>query len=189
MLDKDYYSYDFIDIIVKKENQQEIVDAYSTFLWEKIEEKEDKRYNDIVHLSFRRDIKILNKDRLAYLQVSYETALNKKAEIKFKKHSKSIASICNLAFFSLAGLLGVGVFIYFYKSILSIVLGGLSALCILTLDSFIIKRIKKRFSNEKIKYQSEIEIVEKEIKEILSKVEKLAKEKKKIQMERKDEKE
>ncbi len=148
MQERDYKNYDYIDVLVKKQNQQEIIDAYSSFLWENIGNKEDTRYNDVVNLSFKRDIKVLNKDRLAFLQVCYESALNKKAEIKSKKHSKSIALICNLAFFSLAGLFLVGVFIYFFKSLLSIILASIVGLFIFALDIIAVKKIKKRIYKE-----------------------------------------
>ncbi len=175
MQEKDYNNYDYIDVIVKKQNKKEIISAYSSFLWEKTEEKEDRRYNDVIHLSFRRDVKIQNKDRLTYLQVYYETALNKKAEIKFKKHSRSISAICNVAFFSLAGLLGIGVFIYFYKTFLSIVLGSILALMVLTLDVLAIKGIKKRFLGERKDFSHKMQMIDKEIKEILSSVNVLTK--------------
>ncbi len=177
MQERDYKNFDYLDIIVKKDSIDEIINAYTTFLWFKIAEKEDKRYNDVVHLSFKRDVNVPNKDRLAYLQVHYENALNKRAEIKLKKHSKSIAAICNLAFFSLAGLFGAGVFIYFLKNILSIVVASVIALSIFALDVFCIKRIRKKFLSENIDYKNNVELVDKEIKEILFSVKNLTKSK------------
>ena len=175
MQEKDYQNFDYIDIIVKKENRQEIIDAYSTFLWEKTQESEDKRYNDVVNLSFRRNIKVKNKDRLTYLQVSYETALNKRANIKFNKHSKSKIAICNVAFCSLASLFGVGVFIYFYKSILSIILASLFATLIFFIAFICMKKIKKKIAKENQDFIDKTKMIDEEIKEILSSVNNLAK--------------
>ncbi len=165
---RDYKNFDYIDVIVKKQNEQEIIDGYLSFLWQKIEQKEDRRYNDIVHLSFKREIDIPNKDRLQLLEVYYETALNKRAEIQIKKHSKSKWAIFSLAFFSLAGLFLIGVFIYFLKSIMSIALGGVIALLGLALDIFFTKRIRKKFLSENIDYENKILLVNNEIKDILS---------------------
>ncbi len=165
---RDYKNFDYLDVIVKKQNEQEIVDGYLSFLWQKFDAKEDKRYNDIVHLSFKRDIVVPNKDRLQLLQVYYETALNKRAEIEFNKHSKSIVAICNLAFFSLAGLFLVGVFIYFLKSLISVAIGGVVALFILAMDIFLASKIKKNFLSENISYQTKISQVENDINQILS---------------------
>ena len=109
------------------------------------------------------------------MQVNYEKALNKRAELKLKKHSNSKIAICNLVFFSLASLFGVGVFICFYKSILGIVLGCIMALSILSIDIFLAKRIRKKFLSENIDYKNNIEKVNKQINEILYGVDKLTK--------------
>ena len=170
---KDYKNYDYLDIIVKKDNACEIINAYSAFLWEKIEEKDDRHYNDVVHLTFKRDINIENKDRLAYLQVNYETALNKRAEINYKKHSKTKIAICNVAFCSLATLFGIGVFIYFLKSLLSIVIASIFVISLFVLNFFSIKRIRKKFLKENIDCENKTKIINTEIEEILQIVNKL----------------
>ncbi len=167
MQSRDYKNFDYIDVIVKKQNEQEIIDGYLSFLWQKIDAKEDRRYNDIVHLSFKREVSVPNKDRLQLLQVYYETALNNRAEIEFKKHSKSKRAICILAFFSLAGLFFAGVFIYFLKSLISIAIGGVVALSILALDMFFAKKIKKKFLSENIDNEIKIKKADQEIRQML----------------------
>ena len=174
MQEKDYQNYDYIDIIVKKQSQQEIVDGYSSFLWQQISAKDDMRYSDLVHLSFKRNVNINNKDRLALLQVYYENALNKKAEIKLNKHSKSKTSICFLAFFSLLALVGIGVFIYFLKNVLSVVLGMAFALCIVAVDIVLAKKIGKKFIKENKDYILVLERVDEEIDCILKTADALA---------------
>ena len=111
-----------------------------------------------------------NKDRLSYLQVCYETNLNKKAEIKFNKHSKSRTAICSLAIFSLAVVVCVGVFICFFKTILSVTLGLAMILSVFIIDFFMIKRIKITFLKENENYKNKIQLVENETKKILVKV-------------------
>lgn len=175
MQDKDFQNYDYLDIIVKKENEQELVDAYSIFLWEKTGEKEDNQYRDVVHLSFRRPHKIENKDRLQLLQVYYESALNERAELKIKKHSKTTESICNLAFFSLVFLFGAGVFIYFLKTTLSIILGSVFALAVFVGDVFLSRVIKKGYKKEKLTFNEKSQVFEKNIETILEEVKNLTK--------------
>ncbi len=172
---KDYNKYDYLEIIVKKENSEEIITAYSSFLWQKLFEKEDRRYNDVVHLTFKRDINIANKDRLALMQVYYETALNKRAGIKFNKHSKSKIAICNVAVLSVAILFGIGVFFCFLKTFLSIALACVFLLSLFVLDIFISNKIKKVFIKENKDYVIKLELVDNEIKQILQKVSALTK--------------
>lgn len=173
MKNKDYQNYDYLDIIVKTENEQEVVNAYSTFLWEKIQKKEDKQYNDVVHFSFRRPHKLPNKDRLQLLQVYYEFALNNLSDIKIKKHSKSKVRICNLSFFSVALLFGAGVFIYFLKSTLALILGGVFALGVIGAVIPLSFAIKKLYIKENNVYQIRKGQLEKEIQEVLLEVKSL----------------
>ena len=176
MGDKDYINYDYLEIIVKQENKQEIIDGYSTFLWQLIDAKQDRRYSDLADITFRRDINVPNKDRLSLLQVYYETALNKSAELKLYKHSKSKTAILKVAVLSLAVVFGVGVFIYFLKNVLTIALGGALALCTLTLDLFIVSKIKKLIIKENKDCAMNLEMIEEEIKGILQNARALTKE-------------
>ena len=174
MQERDYQSYDYIDIIVKKQSQQEVIGGSSSFLWEQIDVKDDRCYSDLVHLSFKRDVNINNKDRLALMQVYYENYLNKKEQIKLNKHSKSKTSSCFLAIFSLLALVGVGVFIYFLKNILSIVLGTFFSLCIVVFDIIFAKKIRKKVVKENQDYILELERVDSEIDCILQTADALA---------------
>ena len=175
MQERDYQNFDYLDIIVKTENEQEIVNAYSTFLWEKIDKKEDKRYKDVVHLSFRRPHKIKNKDRLQLLEVYYQRAINDRAQINIKKHSKSKGRFFRTILFSVTFLLGVGVFIYLSKTLLSLILGIIFASIILGCVKFFAVKIRKIYIKENNVYLEKLKQIEDEIAFILSEVYSLTK--------------
>ena len=166
----DYQNYDYLDIIVKIENKNEIVSSYSSFLWEKIDEKEDKRYNDVVHLSFRRPHNLQNKDRLQLLQVYYESALNSKSDLKTKKHSKSTGDICALATILAILLFGVGVFIYLNKTLFSIILGAVIVIFLLGAGIYFTDKIKKVFIKENKAFSQKTSQIQDEIANILTEV-------------------
>ena len=175
MKEKDIQNFDYLDIIVKKISEDEIVDAYSAFLWEKIDKKEDKRYNDVVHLSFRRPHKIQNKDRLQLLEVYYESALELRVDIEIKKHSKSKMNLANLIFLSAILLFGVGVFICLNKTLLSIILGSVFALSVLGVAIFLASKIKKLFIKENDIYLEKLKKVNDGINGILGEANALTK--------------
>ncbi len=175
MQEKDYKNYDYLDIIVKKKSEQELVGAYTSFLWQKIGSKEDRRYNDVVHLSFCRPHKLKNKDRLQLLQVYYESALNNMADLQTKKHSKSRRKIIGLTLFSALFLFGVGVFIYLTKNLLSIILGAVFALGVIGYSLLLIGKIKKLFIKENKIFTEKQNGIEKEKQRILIEVNLLTK--------------
>ena len=175
MKEKDIKNFDYLDIIVKKISEDEIVDAYSAFLWEKIDKKEDERYNDVVHLSFRRPHKIQNKDRLQLLEVYYQSALELRAGLEIKKHSKSKVNLANLIFFSAIFIFGVGVFIYLNKTLLSVILGSVFALFVLSGAIFLASKIKKLFIKENNIYLEKLRKINDEINGILSEANALTK--------------
>ena len=175
MKEKDFQNFDYLDIIVKKKSEQEISNAYSAFLWNKIYKKEDRRYNDVVHLSFRRPHKINNKDSLQLLEVYYESALNNRADLEIKKHSKSKIKLANLIFFSAILLFGAGVFIYLKKTLLSIILGSVFVLGVVFGAFFLKNKIKKQFVKENEVYLEKLKKNQEEIKSILDQVKVLTK--------------
>ncbi len=160
MQEKDYQNYDFIEIIVKKENAEQVISAYSDFSWEKISVKEDAKYNDILHVEFCRLHDIANKDRLQLLQVYYEFALNERADLKEKKHHKSKAGICNLIVFAMCLFFGIWSLIFYTKT-LPIFIGGIVlSLCALVLTVFFAKKLKNLYKLENQRFK--IEDIEKQ---------------------------
>ena len=170
MQEKDYNKYDYIEIIVKKENSEQVINDYHDFLWQEISIKEDKKYNDILHVEFYRAHDIACKDRLQLLQVYYEFALNERAEAFEKKHHKSKAGICNLIVFASCLFFGIWSLI-FYNKTLPFFMGGIFlSLLHLFFTIFFAKKLKKLYKTESERFK--IKDLEKQdrIDEILAEV-------------------
>lgn len=168
--DKDYQNYDYIEIIVKKNSADEIVYWYSRFLWKEYQRKEDKRYADVIHISFSRPHKIPSKDRLQLLQVYFENILNTKARLLESKHSKFKAMICVAIFVAILGLLGVGAFIFFIKSWLGYLLAGATAILSTCIDIVFCRYIKKLYKKENHNFDKKSDDFAKQIDEIIGEV-------------------
>ena len=173
---KDHENYDYIDIIVKKENVDEVVCSYGKFLWQELYRKEDKRYSDVIHVSFYRARDIKNKDRLQLLQVYYEFALNEKAEAFDKKHRKSNAGIFNLAFFATFILVGLWWLIFYIRTLPIFLVGIVSTSIIVILVVFFGEKIKNLRKREKQKFKIKEEETAIKINEIIKEVSSLTKE-------------
>lgn len=167
---KDHENYDYIEIIVKKENVDEVVASYGKFLWQEFYRKEDRRYSDVIHVSFYRARDIKNKDRLQLLQVYYEFALNEGAEAFEKKHHKSNACICNLAVFATCMLVGLWWLIFYMQTILAFIGGMIFTLSIALLTVFFGKKIKNLRKREnqrfKVKKQEQKQKIEGILREV-----------------------
>ena len=153
MQERDYQKYDYIEIIVKKENTEQVINDYHDFLWQEISIKEDAKYSDILHVEFCRAHDIANKDRLQLLQVYYEFALNERANSFEKKHHKSNAGIFNLAFFATVILVGLW-WLIFYIRTLPIFIGGilLTAIVVFFIVFFATK-LKKFYNLESERFK------------------------------------
>ncbi len=167
---RDYENNDYIEIIVKKENVDEVVASYGKFLWKEYYRKEDARYNDVIHVCFYRARNIQNKDRLQLLQVYYEFALNERAEAFDKKHHKSNAGICNLAVFATCIFLGLWWLIFYMQNIIAFIGGMVFTLSIALLTVFFGKKLKELRKREnqrfKIKEQEQKERIEEVLREV-----------------------
>lgn len=166
----DYQNYDYLDIIVKKDSADEIALWYGRLLWSEYQRKEDKLYNDIVHVSFSRPHKIPNKDRLQLLQVYYENILNEKAYKSKDKHAKSEALIVTTVVLSIVLVLGLGALVFWVKNLFAYLGAGLlfGLLCVGVACSFkAIKKLRKKenLNFEKLcaKYNDEIDKIMDEI--------------------------
>ncbi len=174
---KDHDKYDYIDIIVKKENADEVVSSYGKFLWKELYRKEDKSYSDVIHVSFYRARDIQNKDRLQLLQVYYEFALNEKAELMEKKHHKSKAGICNLIVFSLCLFVGIWWLIFYLNNLAFYIVGVALTLIIAGLDAFFGKKLKNLYKKENQRFKLQEDEIKERIDDIFNEVESLTKEK------------
>ena len=70
--------YDELRLYVKKTKKDEIVNHYKVFGWNLVSINENKRYEDIVDLEFKRPHKIKEKDELQLLQVYMEENVNQR---------------------------------------------------------------------------------------------------------------
>lgn len=77
---------DSLSIIVKKDKVENITEYYKVFGYELDIKKADKKYSNLVHLSFYRPHKIANKDRLQLYQARMECAVNNVARAEKSVH-------------------------------------------------------------------------------------------------------
>lgn len=167
---KDYNNYDYIEIIVKMDSAEEVINAYSGFLWQEIERRQDRRYSDLIHVVFCREHKIANKDRLQLLQVHYENALNDKAQAFKSKHNNTMIFFSNLMVLMLAILALAGAFILYIGKTWSIILGVAIFLSSIVAIIFLLKYLKKRFKVDKQKYLDKATEFDGQIKDIMQEV-------------------
>ena len=156
---RDYWNFDYVDLTVKRKNIDELTKSYSSFLWQEVSRKEDRRYHDILHVSFRRPHKIKNKDRLQLLQVKYEAQLNKRALLDSKKYSKSQAISLTLAVLGACAVIGALSLFYYGKTVYETVGGGLisaGTLAMVITSVLFIRKLRRKeravcaFKTEKI---------------------------------------
>ena len=78
--------FDSDTIFVKGKRQacEHIISGYGDFGWSLTDRKDDKLYEDIVHLTFTRPHFIKNRDRLQLLQVRLEIAYNRMGKFSYK---------------------------------------------------------------------------------------------------------
>ena len=104
---KDYNNYDHLAVSVKSDQLNRILQCYRALGWTEVETADDRDYYNMKYVRLVRPHKIANKDRLQYLQVRMETAINSLVEINNRAHIKSTAaavafSLAALAFAALA---------------------------------------------------------------------------------------
>jgi len=86
-----YKDFDKLSLYVKKYKAEEIIEHYKNFNWKLVSESENKKYEDIVDLTFIRKHKIENKDELQLLQVYMEERLNNVGKLEKNRNSKATA--------------------------------------------------------------------------------------------------
>lgn len=132
-----YNDFDKITIYAKRDKKDAIIKSYNLFQWELVEELDNRRYEDIVDLSFVRPHKLKNKDKLQWLQVCMEEKINEKAKLEKNKNAFSTSfgilfGLIGLSSLTL-GFLGLFKVLKDYtlvKNIVLLVVGSISsALC------------------------------------------------------------
>ncbi len=173
-LSRDYWNYDYISLTAKVKTADEVVDAYNDFGWEEIDRFADKRYIDVLHLSFRRSRNVKNKDEMQYLQVCYERLINKRTEYEYKRHDRSNI-VLSLLMVLCIGLAFVGaVAVYNARSYFTLVWAwcaiGIGFLGI-TPSLFLVKKMRKK---EKLKFKERKQEIDEQIEKTLAKAIKIA---------------
>lgn len=160
---------DSLTLYVKRTLANEIVEYYNILGWELDEERDNKRYEDIVDLVFSRPHKIENKDELQLFQVYMEERINKLAKLGKYKHTLTTSlglcfGVIGLALIAFGLLISLNVL-----HILNLIFGicfASAGLIIVVTGSCIIPRI---FKKENEKYSTERAIIESELKAICQK--------------------
>ena len=161
------FTLDKLTMYVKKSKVDHIVQQYSAFGWDVVDQTENKKYEDIVDITFSRPHTIQNKDHLQLLQVYMEDGLNRMGKLENNKYPVTISlGLC-------AGVLGLlmlvlgGLFAFSILPVLGIIGGCIMAflgLALLILGSIAIPKV---FRKEVRKYQKMHAILEREIKDIV----------------------
>lgn len=173
-INKDYWNYDYLDLTVKKDKVDELISTYNSFRWEQTDMWWDKQYSDIIHLSFKRQHKIENKDRLQYLQVKYENLLNEDSFLLSRRHAKSQAVISISLVFGVSALLGFLSLIFLIKSTLSIVFGSILVLAQAIISVYLFRRIRNLRKKEKQNYKEKSQDIKLKIDGIIAEAKLLA---------------
>lgn len=111
-MQRDHTNYDYLSVSVKNDQLERILSCYAALGWRVVKREGDRQYYNMKFVVFRRPHKIENKDRLQYLQVRMENALNNMSAIVFKRHRKSAALFAVLMLLSL-GLIALGLWLFF----------------------------------------------------------------------------
>lgn len=87
----DYKRFDRLHVAVRTDKLEELIEGYRCFAWTETERQEDKRYDNIMHVTFIRPHKLPHKDRLQLLQVDMELAMNRLASAEQKRYAGTLA--------------------------------------------------------------------------------------------------
>ncbi len=101
-MSKDYANYDYLAVSVKSDQLNRILQCYRALGWTEVKTEDDRDYYDMKYVRLRRPHKITNKDRLQYLQVRMERAINSLVEISNRAHAKSKAALFTALLFAFA---------------------------------------------------------------------------------------
>lgn len=148
-----YLDYDHINIRVRVQLSQKIKEYYQNFGWIFEAEEEDKKYSDVVNISFTRPHFIKNKDYLQLLQVRLENMLNKIDEYKTKQYSRALVWGLIFGFLSLF-IVATGVLLSIFLPSFIYVICSI-VLCSLGIGTsiFAIIKTKKVVKSDREKYK------------------------------------
>lgn len=160
------YEYDHIEVQVKRDKANPFRRCYEEFGWEQTDRRADRQYGNIVHLSFRRPHRMLQKDALQLQQVRLEIAWNKIGRYEAAKTARAVTAISLIGAFSAALLAGGILLLCFFWGALWAYIAG-SACCAVAVvcgiaGVFISRSIAEK---DRIKYN---ELIGRENEELLA---------------------
>lgn len=166
---KDISNYDYLSVSVKTDIEEEMVSRYEKFGWEKIQRTDHKRFSDIAEITFRRAHKIPDKDRLQYLQVRMETAVNNLAKCGRDKHAGSVCFGLSFGLFGGALVAGGIVLLALLSALWPFVAGAgliLAGIGVLTATAVTLTRLvpkeNARFDRLSLETQKELRSIDAE---------------------------
>ena len=173
VLIKNHNDFDYITLFVKKDMAEEIKQSYLHFEWSVFEEKENNRYEDILDITFSRPHKIKNKDDLQILQMYTEDGFNRLGKLEKNKHTKTLTTALTTEvigfFLFICGLLtalNLLPFGYFWISLASAIIGGLSMIAGAIILPFVHKKEKANYIETKQRLHEEIKAVHKRVESL-----------------------
>ena len=165
--------YDKHTIYVKTNKAQEISEKYKCFGWNLSDQVANRKYEDLVDLTFTRPHKVSNKDELQLLQVYMEERFNNLARSERNKNAKStIFGLCYGMIALIIAILGTLIcleIIPFYRFAVGIPL-IVFAFAMFISEGIVLPRIVKSENNE---FKLEHSRLENELQQICSKAQKL----------------
>ncbi len=165
---EEYMKNDRLSVTVRADKAELITNAYGVFGWELESEKSDKKSDSVVHMDFIRDHYINGKDRLQYLQVKFDIALN--AISKTKRKTPARAAVFGVIFelFGLAFIIAGVIMVAFLRSSIQVGYGitliVASSVCIV----FAWMCATKIYKEDRQKHGAVIKVLEENLKNILS---------------------
>lgn len=169
---------DILHLYAKKNKLDIVEECYESLGWQKTAQEENKRYEDLVDLSFERPHKINNKDDLQLLQIYMEHDLNRLAKIERRKYLKSLMFGVGFGLLGLYLVLtGVLMLIGLYEVSTYLALGVgacVVGLCILALTVYVSKHLVAR---EKKDFEEETVLLNNRLQEMKEKARKFVGEK------------
>ena len=148
---------DLIRVNVKREVCERVIHYYNDFGWKLLEEKDDKRYFDLIHPTFVRPHYIDNKDDLCILQARLELAMNRIALHRGKIRSRAtifggiLGVLC--LFLSVGGLLSM----IFSSGLSMMIFGVLMVIFGASMSAYTYFLIRRIYKKDSEKYQKLID--------------------------------
>lgn len=151
----DYHNYDKLTLFVKDDREENLIRIYKGLGYDLVSSVPNKRYNNIIDLTFVRSHKIKNKDKLQYLQVGLEIELNNIGRLEKNRHAKSMSVGLTIGAIAIM-MIALGVYFILGAGLTSSKIGNLVmiVLGLLILGSELIilpKIIKKENENFEVK--------------------------------------